>query len=283
MSPVRLAVVGGVNLDVLGMPDGPVQPHDSLIGRVSFACGGVGHNIAAHAVRTGAEVSLYTVFGDDRHAAWLRSCCLDEGIRIDRAVTLPGSSPVYLAFHQHDGDMLYAVNDMALMAALSSALIREMLPDINRADAVVTDANLTEESLLALARGCVAPLVCDPVSIEKAGRVRPILPYLAALKPNWLEVQALTGVDTPARCADALLGQGVRMVFISLGSDGLYFAEGAERGILRPPAVSRHPQTGAGDALAAGIAVGIGRRLSAQACAELGMAQATRHLHIMSN
>lgn len=282
MSAVCLAVVGGVNLDVLGMPDGPVQPHDSLIGRVTFACGGVGHNIAAQAVRAGAQVDLFTVFGDDRHADWLRSRCQEEGIGLSRAVTLPGSSPVYLAIHRQDGDMLYAVNDMALMSGLSPSVIRDMLPVICQADAVVADANLTEEALNTLARGCSAPLICDPVSIEKAGRVHALLPALTAIKPNWLEARALTGADTPEQCAELLLSRGVQMVFVSLGSEGLYYADRQERGHLRPTAISRHPQTGAGDALTAGIAVGVGRHLSAKACAELGMVQAARHLHISS-
>ena len=280
MSWLNIAVVGGVNLDILGFPRGVFRPRDSLIGRVRFACGGVGHNIAAQAVRTGADVSLYTVTGDDWQSEWLRQACLEEGIRLDHAARLRGPSSTYLAIHNEDGDMLAAVNDMALLDSFTPDLLDAMLPYINAADVCALDANLPEESLAHLAEGAAVPLVCDPVSDEKAARIVPLLPRLTALKPNLQEARAMTGMDTPEACARHFLAAGTKMAFISLGKDGLYFADAHTQGYLRPTALSTRPQTGAGDALAAGITAGVAQRLSAGECAALGMKTVSAYLNI---
>lgn len=280
MSWLKISVVGGVNLDVLGQTSGPFQQHDSLMGSVRFLCGGVGHNIAAQAVRTGADVALYTVFGNDRNAEWLRQCCHQEGIRIDHAATLTGSSPVYVAIHGPDGDMMTAVNDMRLLDSFSTDLVSEMLDSINDSDVCVIDANLPGESICYLADHVEVPLVCDPVSVAKSKRILPVLNRLAAIKPNLLEAQAMTGADTPEECAQVLLASGSKMVFISLGKEGLYYADASNSGFLRPVSVTSAPQNGAGDAMTAGIASGVGLGYSADKCARLGMETVSRFLHI---
>ena len=280
MSWLKIAVVGGVNLDVLGRPSEAFRPEDSLIGSIRFSCGGVGHNIAAQAVRTGADVSLYTIFGSDRNAEWLREACQEDGIRTEHSVSLEGKSPVYMAIHGSDGDMLAAINDMCLMERFTPALLEQMLPSIAQADVCVTDTNLSEDTLGCLADSVSVPLVCDPVSVVKAKRLTAILPRIAALKPNLLEARALTGKDSPEECAGALTARGVSMVFISLGKNGLYFSDGWTDGYIKPDHVTVEAQTGAGDALTAGIASGVGQRLDIRECARLGMAAAARYLHL---
>ena len=278
MSWLKIAVVGGVNLDILGSPTGDFRLRDSVIGNVRFSCGGVGHNIAARAVRTGADVSLFTVLGDDRHAEWILESCHEEGIRMNHAIKLHGNSSVYLAIHDSEGDMLTAVNDMSLLDRFSSQLLEKMLPEINHSDVCVIDANLPENSLAYLSHTLVVPSVCDPVSIEKSSRVFCLLDRLYAIKPNIFEARSMTGRETPEDCAQSLISRGVRMVFISLGKDGLYYSDGNRKGYLRPSSLTSRPQTGAGDALTAGIACGVGQKLGVLQCAELGMDEAARFL-----
>ena len=280
MSWAQIAVVGGVNLDILGQPSGAFHEKDSLIGSVRFSCGGVGKNIAAQAVRLGADAALYTVFGSDRHSEWLRQACLEDGIRIDRAMTLDGPSPVYMAIHGSDGDMLAAVNDMFLLARLTPEIIDGMAEDICRSDVCVADANLSHEALLRLAERISIPLVCDPVSNEKAQRVLPLLPRLTAIKPNLYEARAMSGLETPEDCAAWMIRQGVRNVFISLGREGLYYRDANTGGYMKPTAIAHTQQTGAGDALTAGITIGIANGRDAAECARLGMAAAARFLKL---
>ncbi len=280
MNWLNIAVAGGVNLDVLGSPSDRFLMKDSNVGSVRFSCGGVGHNIAAQAVRTGADVSLYTVFGNDRNAEWLKQCCHEEGIRIDHAFTTEGSSSVYLAIHDTDGDMLNAINDMRLLDAFTSDVLDGMMPFINQANVCVLDANLPEQTLIHLAESATIPLVCDPVSTVKASRILPILSHLTAIKPNLLEARAMTSCSTPEECAAKLLDSGVKNVFISLGKKGLFYANSNDQGYISPAVITLKAQTGAGDSLTAGIASGIALNESVRDCALRSMDSVRKFFHM---
>lgn len=92
----------------------------------------------------------------------------------------------------------------------------------------------------------------EPLRLGCAAR-----PYLA--KPNADEAQALTGEpitdDASARRATAyFLDQGVEMVALSLGAEGLLLSTRGQSVRARPPLVRALNPVGAGDALLAGIA-----------------------------
>ena len=78
------------------------------------------------------------------------------------------------------------------------------------------------------------------------------------LKPNRVEAALLTGVDITGRrslrtAAEALLDAGVQQVVISLGAEGVFFADAEMSGTLAPPQETIESVTGAGDALMAGL------------------------------
>ena len=121
------------------------------------------------------------------------------------------------------------------------------------------DTNIPEESIRWLAENSTVPLFADPVSTAKAEKVRPILGKLHTLKPNRMEAELLSGVSITDgaslnRAAEVLLATGLRRVFISLGSDGVFAAD-HNRSLHLPccPAVPVNA-TGAGDAFMAALA-----------------------------
>ena len=122
------------------------------------------------------------------------------------------------------GDMYTAVNDMRAAEALVPALIPDAA--FARADVIVADANLPEETLGYIAqkaREANVPLFVDPVSAAKAPRLKAILPLIHTLKPNLLEAEALTGEKEPDAALFALRGLGVARAFLSMGADGVCF------------------------------------------------------------
>ena len=151
MNWAKIAVIGGINLDILGVPRGAYRERDSLIGSVSFRPGGVGRNIAAQAVQLGADVTLITAFGQDRNAEFLMEACREDGIRISDALRFSAPTSVYLAIHDETGDMVSAVNDMHLTTLMTPEALSPTLPAVNAAQVCVLDANLPEETLRFLA------------------------------------------------------------------------------------------------------------------------------------
>ena len=267
-------------MDVLGMPSGAFSYRDSLIGRVRLMPGGVGRNVAEQIARHGHDVELMTVVGGDAFASALESSCRDLDIGLRYAIRSEEASCVYLAVHDAQGDMAVAINDMAAMRLLDAGSVRRLPGD--RFSACMLDANLSPEALEAAAAHFDIPLVADPVSCEKAQRLRSILPRLTALKPNLREALDLTGVDSLSDAASALLDKGVKQVYISLGKDGLYCAAGDQRLQLPPIPAPAGPATGAGDAMTAGLVCAIAGHQSLEECAQSGLRFAHEHLSRMA-
>ena len=61
-------VIGAVNMDISGTPDGEFRTGESNPGQVIVSPGGVGRNIAENLCRLGRKVSLITVLGNDDYA-----------------------------------------------------------------------------------------------------------------------------------------------------------------------------------------------------------------------
>ena len=274
-----IAVFGGANMDILGYPQGELRLRDSNIGRVLLRPGGVGRNIAAQIAMRGHACTLLTAFGTDDMAAVLRRSCMDAGVDISAALTAEGATCTYLCVHDETGDMLAAVNDMALAAALTPEYAAAALPVIDRSDLCVLDANPPVETVRYLAEHVAAPLLFDPVSCAKLDRAQGILPHLAAAKPNLLEAQALTGQTGPLECAKALVHAGVRRAFVSLGAAGLCCADADCCTVLPVEKLSASGKTGAGDALCAGLAIALAAGESTLECAKYGLHCAAEFLN----
>lgn len=267
---MNITVIGGMNLDFLGVPDSAFLLRDSNPGRVIMRPGGVGRNIAAHLRRLGADVRLITALGSGVHARMLADACRQEGIDLSLSVPTDRPCPVYLCIHDDKGDMAAAVSDMAAVACLTPEAVLSRIAEIDASDACVLDANLPQDTLEAIANTVSVPLIADPVSAAKAQKLLGILPHLTAVKPNRLEASALTGEEEPEKAADTLLKTGVKNVFISLGSEGVYFAGGEDRGFVPAQALPNVPLTGSGDAFCAGLTVALVQRKSPRECARLG-------------
>lgn len=268
-----IVVVGGLNIDIIGTPFEEPLAGDSSPGAVRVSVGGVGRNIARTLRKLGDAVQLIAPVSQGSDGVFARLDCAHLGIGLDGALDVDASCR-YLCVNGPDGDLRLAVNDMAAMERLTPEAIEKRLPLINASDLIVVDANLPEDALETLAARATRPLVADPVSAPKGGRMRGILKHLTAIKPNRAEAAALTGLapdSAPEALAEALLHQGVRHVYLSLGAEGMLYA-GPEGMFLAPVEVHRGRNfNGCGDAATAAIAHGLVQNLSARETAKLAM------------
>lgn len=268
-------VIGAVNVDIGAVSSAPMVAGDSNPGRVGTSLGGVGRNIAHNLCLLGVDTAMVTVLGDDAFASAVRRNADEIGLDLSCCAVIPGartSSYVYLA--GPDGDMVLAVNDMDIYARITPDFLAERLDFINSARLAVLDANLPAESIAWLCSHVTVPVVADPVSAVKAKKLLPVLGRLTALKPNRMEAELLSGVSIRSaadaeKAADVLLAAGLRQVYISLSSDGVFAAErGGERVHYPCPPVRVVNATGGGDAMTAALAAsllrGEGLRTAAQ-------------------
>lgn len=102
----------------------------------------------------------------------------------------------------------------------------------------------------------------------------------ALIKPNVAEAQEITGqrIDSPHNALSAashFLQQGIHIVALSMGAEGLVLATAHEAVWAKPPAVQVSNPTGAGDSLLAGIVWALQQGLPLQDVARWGVAAGT--------
>ncbi len=258
---VQVAVVGAINLDFSAASAQSLIPHDSNPGHICQGAGGVGRNIAENLVRLGFSTCLVSVVGDDLPGQDVLANTQAAGVDVQGVSVLAGhKTATYLSVHDASGDMVLAINDMAILEQLQPALIQPSLAQMNQASVWVTDCNLPENTLqFLLCEQMFTPIFVDAVSAAKCRRIIPWLGRIHTLKCNGLEAQALTGlaVESPEQaCAAAqqLHRAGVRQVVVSLGALGVSWCD--LDGITGHQAASDVKvlnTSGAGDALMAGL------------------------------
>ena len=271
-------VVGGVNVDIGGRSFAPLVQADSNPGSVTTSLGGVGRNIAHNLSQIGVEVHLLTAFGDDANGERVATSCTQLGIDLRHALRIPGAATsTYLYLTDPNGEMALAVSDMAVCEEITPDYLASNLSLLNNAKAVVLDTNIPEESLRFLAEHCTVPLFVDPVSTTKAKKLLPILHKIHTLKPNQLEAELLTGIRIRTRedvelAAQRLLEKGVRRVFLTRGSEGVYAA--SAEGYLWHPVLegSMVNTTGCGDSFMGALVWAFLQELDLETTARAGLA-----------
>lgn len=283
----RVVVVGGSTIDIEGVVSqkDSLNCGDSIPGRIGYAVGGVGRNIAENLARLGVDTWLVSAVGDDPFGTYVREQTATSGVDVSGLVTIPDQrTGCYLSLLNSEREMVSAVSDVDVALALTSSLDR-ISPIISKAEVLVLDCNVSEEMLAASIELCPrdALIVAEPVSATKALKLRPFLDRLTLVTPNQVEAESLCGLSaanehTIEELARLLRRSGVAEVIVTLGKRGVYWS-GAEtdrrehklsaydeeargtsgsEGYYCPPAVSERSQsvTGAGDAFTAGVVYG---------------------------
>ena len=252
-------VIGAANIDIGGTPYKPLIQGDSNPGVIKMSYGGVARNIAHNLTMLGVDVEFVTAAGDDTLGMEMLKRCEGTGMDTSLSVVVPGgSSSVYLFINDEKGEMELALSHVDIVKYITPEYLESIKDVINSAAVVVADCNLSQESILKLKEICEVPIYMDTVSVSHADKIKGHLDGIDTLKPNLLEAEFLTDmiIESEYDCleaARALINQGVRRVFISMGPHGMIAAD-KDHAIM----VDRYPvtvrcTTGAGDSAMAAI------------------------------
>ncbi len=229
-----LLVIGGINIDIIAEPGGPVVPGSSNPGTVTVHPGGVARNIAEFLSRLSVPVSLSGSIGDDPLSRFVLDRTGESGVDISGVQVGPGGVGKYVTI-QEEGDILVAVSDATGVETLDPAALmtillplQERLPARGR-DILVIDCNLRADTLhaaIAWANEVGMYVVVEPVSVTKALRLTGAVGAVDLITPNRAEWEAL--------CAAADVLPPVRHAAVTCGGEGaiLYHrhSEGGDSG-----------------------------------------------------
>ena len=275
-----VVVIGGANVDIEGRSSTPALPHESNPGDVAISAGGVARNIAANLAASGLQTHLVTALGEDDHGQLIYNRTSTSGVDLSSVLwTSQHPTATYLSIVDANGELLVAVNDMAITAVVDRKAIAARTELLRHARVVVVDCNVGDEALDEITS--LSPIVfVDTTSVAKAPRIRPYLDRVHTLKPNRAEATVLTGIDihnteSARRAAHWLLDAGVAAVYVTLGPDGVVWAdqEGGG-GFLSAPQVPALSTTGAGDAFTAALVKGFCNLTGTDELVELATEQA---------
>ena len=272
-------MVGGANVDISARYETKTANHiDSYPGSISTSAGGVARNIAENLARLGTPVRLITGLGNDFYSSIIRASLTLPLINITASRSLPNMpSDTYLSLHDKSGELVCAVNQMALVDSITPDYLSRFERTIARSLFLAADCNLPEESIGWLTElKNRAPIFIDTVSVHKATRLAPYLNRCDGLKCNRMEATTLLGLShnaTAYELTERLCDAGVGTVILSLGKDGVFLRNKDGLRQLQQNLVPRtiSSTNGAGDALLAGFIHGIVCDMGTEKAIQLGL------------
>lgn len=258
-----IVVIGGSNIDITGFPNSNLVMEDSNPGKIKISFGGVGRNISENLAKLNIPTKLITVFGDDFYSEKLINHCVSNKIDVSNSLFKKNcSTSIYLVILNEKGNMQLALSDMNSINYLTPSFLKTKSEIINEAKYIVVDTNLPKDTLEYIAYNYTnIPKILDPVSTNKAQKVKSFIGKFDIIKPNLIESEYLTDINYSSekdltKIAQVLLNKGVKEIFITYGDKGVFYCNNSKQVFLKNPTIKAINTTGAGDAFTSGIIYG---------------------------
>jgi pseudouridine kinase len=278
-------VIGAAGIDIKGIPYSAPLWKASTPGIVRRSFGGVARNIAENLARLEMNVTLLTVIGEDVLGEAVLNHCRQSGMNMDYVKRdASHNTGSYVSVMDETGDLTIAVSDYEIMETLDIAYLESQRDLFAEAEMIALDLNMTEEALAKifdLADDYDVPIVADPTSPARAGKLRPFLDQLYVVAPNAAETTSLCDLEFPAHdhgtaveAARHLIKLGAEIAIVTLGDQGLAYADANSKGHIPSTKTQIVDSTGAGDALTAGVMFGLLNDLPLDEAMRLGVTAA---------
>lgn len=248
----KVFIIGGANIDILGISSKPLVMRDSNPGSIHISFGGVGRNIAENCCNLHQQVIFISVVGSDLNGQMLKESCEKKGMDVRFVKEAEGMSSTYLAVMDENHDLSVAVSDMDILKHLDEDWIDEALKEVAEEDYLILDTNLSSETIQLIVKKAQCKIALDPISTVKAQKAVSVLPYLDIIKPNELEAAVYCGFDVTddkraLEAVKAILKKGVKEVLLTRGEKGVLVGNSEKIFSIKHDKIEAVNTTGAGD------------------------------------
>ncbi len=260
----KLVVLGSVNADhVLQVASFP-RPGETLHGHdYRIIPGGKGANQAVAAARLGGDIAFIASVGDDSFGHNIIKDFARDGMNVDAVMVeedqLTGIAMIQVA---DSGE-----NSICISAEANACLTPERLAPhemlIQNADSILMQLETpieTIETAARIAQQADTQVVLNPAPAQPLSDE--LLQLIDVITPNETEAELLTGIkvvdtDSAQAAADALHAKGIKLVVITLGSEGVWLSQEGLGQQIKGFRVTAKDTTAAGDTFNGAMLVGL--------------------------
>ena len=264
---------GALNVDMLFKVNRLARAEEeSFIEDYTEACGGSAANAIVGLARLGCKTGFIGKVANDMEGKLQLKCFRAEGVDTKGIIrTEKGKSGSVLGFVDKKGARALYINS----GVNDTIKFEEIEPNyaskakfLHLTSFVGDESFQTQKRLLTILSSDVK-LSFDPGAVYARrgySALEPIIRRTYVLMPNSFELEQLTGESDYCKGADFMIGRGVKIVAVKLGSAGCYVTDGRERLRIEPFKVKVVDTTGAGDAFCAGFLYGLIKNRSLSEC-----------------
>jgi pseudouridine kinase len=286
MDEEYVLVIGSAGIDIKGRPQSEFEWGEPNEGYVRNAVGGVARNIAENLARLEIPSVLLSAVGDDIEGERLIKRTQEGGVNCAYVRTVPNNrTGTYMALLQPNSELYVAISDFEIISHVDSDYLLEHERLFQDAAMIVIDATLTEEAIATvfeLAERYHVRVCADPTTPKLAGRLCNYIDRLYLITPNAGETTALCGLRNPAHdresaieAARHLVSLGATIAVVTLGEQGLAYADGSGGGFIRAMRTEVVDSTGAGDAFSGAAIFGLLNEVPVDEAMRLGITAAS--------
>lgn len=279
-------VIGSAGIDVKASPEADYQWGNPTLGSVRNAVGGVARNIAENLARLEVTTVLLTAVGMDGPGRRVLRVCEKAGIDCQQIRRVRGGhTSNTVTMLNSANEVQIAVRDIQIIEqTLTPAVIDASEALIADALMLVIDATLSEaalERVFALADKHDVRVAADPTAPNVAGRLCQYIDQLYLVTPNAHETHALCSIspasdrETALEAARTLVTLGAEIAVVTLGAQGLAYADAGGGGYLRAINTEVVDTTGAGDAFTGAVIFGLLNNVPVDEAMRLGITAAS--------
>lgn len=265
---LKVLVVGDVGLDLYVRCSAvrlcPEAPVPVLSPDTEESVPGLAGNVAANLVAMGASPRLVGVIGDDQDGVDLRDALEQKGVEgLERTLLVSPSRKTTVKTRYTVGGILAARVDRECVdpVVFGESVIEGLRKYLTDCDVVIVQdygKGFVVRELMTEVIASGKPVLVDPFIGADPFLYRGV----TLLKPNRLELEQMQrrlGVGDPGMICDAL---GIGSLVVTRGSEGIYGCRGDEEVDLPAISVRCVDVCGAGDAVAASLAIGLAMKSS---------------------
>ncbi len=237
--------------------------------------GGSAANSIVGLSRLGMKTGYIGKIADDREGAILIKDFRSERVNTDGIiVTTKGKSGVVMGFIDEEGNSaLYVdpgVNDIINFEEIDLEYASKT--KIIHLTSFVGQTSFEAQKQLVESLPDIM-ISFDPGEIyatKGLDELRPIINRSSVIFPNRREATIITGEVEYQKAAEALIKEGVKVVAVTLGSEGCYITDGKEEHTIAAQKVKVTDATGAGDSFASGFVYGMLNKRKLYDCGKMG-------------